>query len=298
MITVKLKGGLGNQMFQYALGRALQERRQEELRLDLTSLLDRRPRRGGVVRDYGLRIFECKPRLTLLSRLALRCPIPWMILGASWLSSHAKDLLHLQSYVRERRRAFDSGLLAFEGDVYLDGYWQCERYFRDAEQIIRREFTFRLNASPEALATARQIGAVESVCIHVRRGDYVSVASSRESLGFVGHEYYRKALDVMRERVSNPHLFVASDDIEWCKANLRCEHPTTYLTHRDESHAVGEDLWLMSLCKHFVISNSTFAWWAAWLSTNPSKCIVAPKRWFRDTASCATDLVPESWQRV
>ena len=285
-------------MFQYAVGRCLAARNSDDLFLDLTFLLDRTPRKKIVFRDYDLDALSVTPRLTLLSRLARAFPIPVLYLCLSQAISKCKNALGAQRYVEEGAFAFHRDVLESKGNLYLRGYWQSAKYFEAVESTIREEFT-----PPAVSAATRKLGEViqscNAVCVHVRRGDFVSLPISIASHGFVGLEYYVKGAELIMARVSHPHFFVFSDEIEWCTENLKFHPPATYVSHEYAGHKSTEHLWLMSQCKHFLISNSTFAWWPAWLAENKDKVVIAPRRWFRAAEGMsADDLIPESWIRI
>jgi hypothetical protein len=299
MIIVKLKGGLGNQMFQYALGRELQRRNGGELYLDLTWLLDRFPRSGVVYRDYDLDIFAIRPRLTLLSVVARRWPLPLALMYGSAYLSRFRDRVGLRRLVREGCPALPpEELLQLKGDLYLDGHWVSLKYFEGSAATLRQEFRVRepLLAVSEGVAAA--MAETDSICLDVRRTDYVTLQASIEMHGFVGKEYYAQGLAVIVPRLARPHIFVTSDEIEWCQANLHFEHPTTFLGHEHDGYKFGNKLTLMSRCKHFLIPNSTFAWWAAWLNSSPDKIVVGPRNWFRDPNIDTSDMIPQGWIRL
>lgn len=143
---------------------------------------------------------------------------------------------------------------------------------------------------------AAQMAATDSICVNVRRTDYVTVQASSQAHGFVGKEYYDRGIEVIAPRLKNPHVFVTSDDVEWCRENLRFEYPTTVLGHEYKGYKFGEYLTLMSRCKHFLIPNSSFAWWAAWMNTSASKTVVCPKNWF--DAAKIDDVILPTWIRI
>lgn len=298
MIVVKLQGGLGNQMFQYAIGRTLAHKNNDQFALDLTFLLDRMPRKNLVVRDYDLNIFDINPRLTVLSRVAQRVSMPGLLYSLSRglikLQSYAK----VQWYVSENELRFHPEILNLKGNIYLDGYWQSEQYFTGWEDLLRKDFRLKAELSDKARMMAEKIMSVDAVCVNVRRGDFVTVQRSVERHGFVGLDYYKRALDVLESRARGLHLFVSSDDMEWSRRNIHFNYPTTYLSHEYKGEKFGEYLYLMALCRHFVIPNSSFAWWAAWLGRRPGKIVIAPQRWFVREGNDPEDLIPSSWIRV
>jgi hypothetical protein len=297
MIVVKLQGGLGNQMFQYAAGRELQRRNGGDLVLDLTLLLDRFPRNNVVFRNYDLDIFRIQPRLTLLSQLSRRLPIPLLYLHTASTLVRLQDCVGFQHHIVDTIK-FREEVLEARGNVYLDGYWQSPKYFVGSEATLRREFEVKQPLSDAGERVAAQMASTDSICVNVRRADYVTLQASSDTHGFMGKEYYDLGIEKIAPQLKTPHIFVTSDDVEWCRENLQFEYPTTILGHEYKGYKFGEYLTLMSRCKHFLISNSTFAWWAAWMNPSPDKIVVCPKKWFRDSKIDSSDLIPPEWIRV
>ncbi len=287
MIVVRLKGGLGNQMFQYALGRALQHRRGDELRLDVTYLLGDSVFKWDVPRTYDLDVFRIQPGFSYIPRLLRR---------ASRTFDEAVAVPKTQTFVAESEFGFHPEILDLTApSLYLDGYWQSESYFAGIQDQIRDAFQFRMPLSPAGRAMAQSIAGVNSVCVDVRLGDYVAVESSRNVLGFVGEDYYRRGIEWIKANVPDPRLFLSSDDVPWCRRHLKFDLPTTWLDQDYAGWKFGEKLQLMTMCKHFLISNSTFAWWAAWLAGHDRKLVACPRRWFRTQSISTKDLIPPSW---
>lgn len=296
MIVVRLKGGLGNQMFQYALGRALQHRRGDELRLDVTYLLGNSVFKWDVPREYDLDVFGIQPAFAYIPRLVRRAPRQRIRYPEGWRPYEAEAAPKRQTFVHEKEFGFHPEILDLTApNLYVDGYWQSESYFAGIQDQIRGAFQFRMPLSPQACEMAKKIANVNSVCVNVRRGDYVTMASSRNTLGFVGEDYYRRGVAWIKANVPDPWLFVNSDDMPWCREYLKFDLPTTYLNEEHAGWKFGEQLQLMTMCKHFLISNSTFAWWAAWLGSRSGKLVACPRRWFRSESLSAKDLIPPSW---
>jgi hypothetical protein len=199
--------------------------------------------------------------------------------------------------VRERFFHFDKEILGLQGDAYLEGYWQSERYFSDIQEVIRSEFAFLSEPDAENERIGKEIQDTNAVSIHVRRGDYVSNPETNRVHGVCSLDYYIQAVRQIVERVKEPHFFVFSDDPPWVKANLFLDHRVTYVTHNfgDKSY---EDLRLMSSCRHHIIANSSFSWWGAWLNPRPDKIVVAPERWFNNSNADTRDLFPAGWVRM
>lgn len=292
MIIVQLKGGLGNQMFQYAFGRYLAEKNQSVLKLDTSYLLDRTNKNEIIQREFDLPIFNIKSSISTARENA-------------WLTGNyslkALKLLHKglvkirgnKSIVYEPHFQFSEDAFNAKDNSYIIGYWQSERYFKPIELVIRKEFTFVQRFSFEIEELHKRIKTCNSICLNVRRADFV---------GHSAHdvctlEYFKKGIEYIREQVDSPRFFVFSDDIEWCKQNLAFGD-SEIVTHNYAGVKFSGYLYLMSSCRHFIIPNSSFAWWAVWLNTSPDKIVVAPDKWFRNEIIDTTDLVPASWHRI
>ena len=293
MIIVNLKGGLGNQMFQYACGKALLLRNrskglEQELKLDMSGYA--RIKSSDTLRTYSLGAFRIDTPLAPLEEIA-RIKYPFGILSKGWRFFRAKAL-------RRYDTGYDPRVLERRGDIYLDGYWQSEKYFTDIAGIIRNDFSLKDGFGPAAEAAARTIaGERNPVSLHVRRGDYVSNAKTNASYGTCSPDYYRQAVTMILEKNPGARFFVFSDDIPWAKENLGLSAETFYVSGNGIKDC--EEVILMSKCKHHIIANSSFSWWGARLDPNPDKTVVAPERWFnRSPRSYYKDIVPDSWTRI
>ena len=296
MIITRLFGGLGNQMFQYAAGYACARRAGCSLKLDVYDLVDRTPRTDFIYRDYDLGIFRLQPDF------ASRSDLRKVGIGVR------PEERHLWERVRGRlggnRRLVEKGWgynAAWEGakpPVHLLGYWQNERYFADVADGLREEFAFRADYASDDDAVARRIRGTEAVCVNVRRGDFVALDAERERRGFCDAEYFRRAVEEMRSLVPGAEFFGFSDEVEWCRENIRAAVPIQWVGHEHAGIKFGKYLWLMSQCRHFIIPNSTFAWWGAWLGEKPDTRVIAPLEWFADERNAEMGIVPARWTRV
>ena len=295
MIIVKLWGGLGNQMFQYAAARRLALANDAPLKLDL-GWFDRIPR-GDTPREYELHVFNCVQDVASAREVkALRGVDTRRWPKAVKRLLEAAGLLVKRSCVREKHFHFDPEVLGLRGDLYLDGYWQSAKYFADAADAIRRDFTFRDAPDSVNREFAERIRGVEAVSLHVRRGDYVAGGASRHHVSN-SLEYYAKAIAALTARLREPHFFVFSDEPAWVKENLRLDVPLTCVDLNGAGKGY-EDLRLMSLCRHHIIANSSFSWWGAWLSDHPEKIVIAPRQWFARDDKNTADLIPEGWLQL
>lgn len=296
MIIVQLSGAMGNQMFQYALGRHLSLKYNTQLKFDHTILEDRTVWSKDVkalFREYQLDAFVC------LSERAERADIP--IVHRSYFSGKPKLFFNMvrHRFLPNRGKEKKSGVfqpevLLIGENAYLDGFWQSEKYFSEIADMLRKDFTFKRPFGDKTETLLNEIKNKKSVCIHVRRTDYVDNPFHRT----LGQEYYDKGIAYITERVLVEKIYVFSDDIDWCKENLSFSIDTCFVGAEYSGKKDEENMALMSACTHFVIPNSSFSWWAAWLSQNPDKIVVAPKTWFFDASLEKDDVVPDRWIRM
>jgi len=299
MIIVRLQGGLGNQMFQYAAGLRLAMKNRTELILDLQTLLDRTPRENLTFRDYDLDLFRIpEPRATSAeTRKFLRITDP----GSRSFSERIEDKLVRRCLFQEQTFHFDPQILRLPARTYLDGYFQNEKYFADIENTIRERFQFSFSAlelPDHNRALAERIHATNSVCVNVRRGDYVSNPISAQYHGVCGSDYFANSAAWLVGKLPAPSFFVFSDAPDWCRENLKLPGETIFVGSEYNGPKFFHKFWLMSQCKHFIIPNSSFGWWAAWLGTHPGKQVLRPSLWFRDPVVCEVDICPASWVKI
>src|SRR5262249_39041231 len=159
-------------------------------------------------------------------------------------------------------------------------------------------FTFKSTQyGPVESRLRKEILSTDAVGLHVRRGDYLLPEGAH--MHIIGMDYYRRAAELISERVLNPHFFVFSDDIQWCARTLDIRYPHTFVVQDQPSERwTAADFRLMTLCKHFVIANSTFSWWAAWLGSHQDKIVVAPSEWIHNDTEGSKAITPVSWVRV
>jgi hypothetical protein len=237
MIIVKLMGGLGNQLFQYAHGKAVEKDRKEPLLLDISWY------KGRTDRLYMLDAFN--------------------------IDAKVANLFH-----------------RFSTKNRIIGDFQSEKYFKNIEDIIRKEFTLK------KILSSNPIRDPNAVSIHLRGGDYVKGNRSNFH-GVCGPEYYSDAIALIHTHVDSPHFYIFTDDLPWAQNHIKFPEPFTIISKTNSDPC--EELVLMSSCKHNIISNSTFSWWAAWLNRNPEKIVIAPRKWFNDATMPSEDIIPSEW---
>jgi hypothetical protein len=286
-------GGLGNQLFQYAAARGLAHARGDSLKLDLAFFGQQS------LRSYRLGHYSIQERFADAAEAGRLTGATLPAWRRWWLrlSNRAKPYYRRTVFREQRLLWFDPHIHDAPAEVYLEGYWQNEKYFAGVRAELRREFSLKEALSPASQAVAQSISAGTSVGVHIRRGDYVSNAQTNRVHGVCDLDYYHQCIDLVAARCRTPHFFVFSDDPEWAGRNLRPSHPLTLVRHNgpERDH---EDLHLMSLCRHFILANSTFSWWAVWLSNSPDRLVCAPQRWFAADQYDPGDFIPAEWVRV
>lgn len=291
MIIVQLMGGLGNQMFQYALGRHLAMRHNVPLKLDLQGFKDYK------IRNYDLNHFNIQENIATsrdLSRVFFPFDGRFHTLGKI-LKVKLTGVQQIQ-YIKQRTLDFQPEILSLDDNIYLDGSWQSEKYFSDITDVIKKEFTVKSNPDSLNNSYLNEITGCESVSVHIRRGDYISNPKTNQFHGTLDLEYYQDALKLVLEKMDDPHFFVFSDDPDWAEHHIILSAPVTYIRHNTEKNF--EDMRLMSSCKHHIIANSSFSWWGAWLASNKNKVVIGPKKWFREMNYCDEDRMPDNWIRI
>jgi hypothetical protein len=293
VVVVRLAGGLGNQMFQYAAGRALAQRWQTELRLDLGFFSEQN------LRAYSLHGFNIHQRIASHEDVR-KLTVTNRTRSQRWVKK-LMDLLRPSAsptVVKERSHLrFDPRPFRTARDVYLTGYWQSVHYFEAIANLLRKEFTLRQEQLPDNQALEQQIVGTAAIGVHVRRGDYVANTDTNQFHGVCSLDYYHSCARSLLSQVPNAHFFVFSDDPGWAKAHLQLGGPTTVVepSGADRDH---EQLLLLSRCQHLILANSTFSWWAAWLGHRPSRQVYAPRRWFARNRLDTREFIPSSWIRV
>jgi len=282
---VRLQGGLGNQMFQYALGRVLSLKYKTDLGLDTSFYsLTLKPKRL-----YDLDFFN------IYGKVVTEYEIPFLYKMCQKNAFLFKILNKIRVIKgKERFFHFDPQVFSFGDGVYLNGYWQSYKYFKGYEDVLRKDFTFKKQFSQDILDLAEEIKKTNSLSINIRRGDYVG----NKLYDVLDNDYYDRGIEYVTQKTQIDKIYVFSDDVNWCKQNLSFPIPTIFVEEKYMGLDGEGHLFLMSMCNNFIIPNSTFGWWGAWLSDYQNKIVITPKKWFADVAINISDLIPDSWIRI
>lgn len=286
MIKVRLQGGLGNQMFQYAAARALSlDLKQESLILDTNYYVISKKKKSLTLNNCTLSpsatFKDCKDN-----------PFYYLASGMSRLWPKFTYALYLKFGIAFWNTSLYKELPKNKENLYLFGYWQSDRYFNKYKDLIIRELKMKTLPSKKNLDLIHKMGEENSCCIHIRRGDYVKL-----NWVMCDNAYYQKGMEIVATKVENPKFYIFSDDIEWVKKEIKFTEPVTYIDWKNEDF---RELELMYSCKHFVMSNSSFSWWAQYISNTKDSVIIAPKQWFSDYEEGNKDLkiYLDNWVKI
>lgn len=276
MIRLILKGGLGNQMFQYAAAKSLAIENNTDLCLDLSYLKTRPPIKGWTTRDYELNLFNISDKTRSLFKIDI------LDKYLSYILLLAYNKFINQNYYAEGPNyyAFEPRFFKASPNATIEGYFNNYKYFQKYESEIKRIFDLNKFYDPKYDEIESKIMNCSSVSINIRRGDYLN-SKNNKVFTYLGEDYYNKAISIIKDKIGNPHFFVFSyDDPKWFEDTFKL-NPSEY-TMMGKDY-VGDRfkayLRLISLCKHNIISNSTFAWWGAYLNKDPDKIVISPKKW-------------------
>lgn len=277
MIIVKLMGGLGNQMFQYSIGKQLSFKHNKELILDKHFLLRKDFGENFTYRNYDLDIFNLNTKTSdeIINN----------------------DIITIEEPYNSPVMTNILNNIDFNKNVYLSGFFQKEIYFKDIRHHLLQDFKITIT-DDKIKKIENEILSSNSVCINVRRGDYITNQNANNFHGFHGTEYIYNSISEITKKVLNPVFYIFSDDIDWCINNIKINYPHFFVDHNFKGNKFSSYLKLMSSCKHFIIPNSTFAWWGAWLSQNNEKIVYTPKNWFNVDYMNTEGLIPNGWNKI
>lgn len=278
MIEINLKGGLGNQMFQYATAKNLATKYKQKIVLN-TEYFSNIPT-GDVPRKYQLDIFNIDKDIIFKEKIN---PIKklWQKISLKFI----KESVQIN---------IASALLKLGISVHLNGYFQSEQYFKEIKDIILEEFTFKTELGTEAQKIKNMLEQSNGVALNIRRGDYLR-PDYIKIYGTCTMEYYSKALEYIKTKVEKPLVCVFSDDPEWVKKEFKIDN---IIFAGNDILKDYEQMYLMTLCKHNIIANSSFAWWGAWLNKNPNKIVIGPKQWLVGKTADQLEILPKEWIQI
>jgi hypothetical protein len=290
-VIVRIEGGLGNQLFQYAAARSLADRLGCGLLLDIRGIAENGDR------PYQLDLYSIRAEVAdgkLLESLPA-----WRSSRISRLRQSLSSLLPsmVQSPVFwPRSFAYDNRLERLKHPVYMVGYWQTERYFAWNRGRILDDLTLRAGLTTDA-GWLEKIKGSNSVCLHVRRGDYVNNPLAAKQHGTCNVAYYRRAVEMLVRQCPEIEVFIFSDEPQWAADNIRLSVPT-HVVDTNSSECGFLDIELMRQCRHHVLANSSFSWWGAWLCANAEQLVYAPNRWFATPDIDTRDIIPTHWHKL
>lgn len=290
MIIIKIKGGLGNQMFQYAVGKKLSLETGEVLFLDANKLPSHNKE---IPRDFDLIKFNIDSKL-ISSNDVEKFRNPFGIISRAIRKIRTKILFQYNldfhpNYLTKVKNIIKSGK-----NVYIEGYFQSERNFAEIREILLSEFSLKEEfKSPTFEELRSEISKLNSVSVHIRRGDYVNNPKVLKYHGICSVEYYKNAMSKICESIENPVFYFFSDDPNWISENFDLNENTKIISGK--SLTAPEELILMSSCKHNIIANSTFSWWGAWLNQNYDKIVISPTPWVNFKFNPHKNITPETW---
>ena len=285
MIVIKLQGGLGNQMFQYAAGLSAAHNLKTNLKIDL-SWFDNM-KEVDTPRFYELDNFSLKQDFISSNQY---------FLANDSLKKRLLSIVKVRlNYYKEPHFEYDKNFKKIKNNTYLEGYFQTEEYFKNIRPIILENFSIKKEPSAKSKEIIDLAHKNESVSLHVRRGDYGTNKNASKFHGLMGEEYYKKAISIINKKIKNPKFFIFSDEIDWVKKNFDLPKGSIFVTHNKSGI---EDMRIMIECKHNIIANSSFSWWGAWLGQNKDKFVIAPKQWFLDKSINTSGVIPARWEKI
>ncbi|MCX6717344.1 MAG: alpha-1,2-fucosyltransferase [Candidatus Taylorbacteria bacterium] len=282
MIIIKLQGGIGNQMFQYAFGRSLSLKRKDSLRLD--TCFYKNIKSGDTPREFKLNNFNIKANIVETNSFSKSTKFLWKVVNGIGLKIH-KDF-----HVR-----FHPLFLNMRTKKFI-GFFQSYKYFSDYEKEIREDLTLKIQLPEKAIELIEQIKNSASVSIHVRCGDYLTNKENLKNYGVCSPDHYQNAISKIKEKIDKPIFYIFSDNINWVKSNLKTDENFIFVSDNNFDETV--ELELMSNCKNNIIANGSFSWWGAWLNKNHNKIVIAPRKWTNIANFDTIDLIPDDWIKI
>lgn len=314
MIYLEMAGRLGNQLFRYAFARKIQELTGEELYIDFKRVYEKGQKENGWTNS--LKMFKTKPYKEVVNKkkeifyknsTIMQKTVYFLYkMGNQILKKNKNNLIKYQLKMQPLLNRYNLYFLELgyynynfkyldkQKVKYICGCFECENYFLDIKDNILKEFEPIKPKEEKNIALYEKIEKTNSICMSIRRGDFISNEKNRKMYDICNLQYYSKSIDIMKKKLKNPVLFVFSDDIKWAKENIKFKGIDIFF--EDGNDTVDEKLRLMYSCKHFIISNSTFSWWAQFLSRNPDKIVISPNKWYKNGLD--SDLINKNWIKI
>jgi len=300
MIIVKLMGGLGNQMFQYAAAKSIALKNETNLFLDTSFLEDNYKKDNFTHRDYELSVYQIKD--SIIDKIKLQLFLNKVKIFENFKFNRFNQIIFnykipVHKIIRENSLTQKIDIFSsISNNTLLEGYWQSEEYFKSHRDIIKDLFKFNNSIINNNLQT--DIINNNSISVHIRRGDYANNEVINSVHGLCTIEYYTQAFELISSKIINPFFYIFSDDMNWTKKSLNFMNEKYNITYIDQNIInPSEDMNLMSICKHNIIANSSFSWWGAWLNENSEKIVISPSVWTKNNSS-NPNLIPDSWLKI
>lgn len=274
MIIIKIIGGLGNQMFQYAIYKSLMAEG-KNVKLDTETYYRNNNEHNGYEIE---KVFNINPNKSSKADLLKVADISNNII------SKVRRKIFGMKKSKRKLYFYDTTEFKANPDIfklqhgYMDGWWQSINYFENIKMDLKKDFTFKNKLDLKNERILKIIKESESVSLHIRRGDYMDEHNFKLYGNIATEEYYKNAIQIIKSRVEDPTFFIFSNDMEWVKNNLNIDSKVEYIDINYGADSY-KDMQLMSNCKHNIIANSSFSWWGAWLNNNKNKIVIAPKKW-------------------
>ncbi len=293
MIIIKLTGGLGNQLFQYGFGRYLSEKFNSELKFDVQTINDSA---NFTNRSFGLENFNIKVNLATSSDISTLKYFSEGLFGRIERKLIQNVPFLNPKYMVQSSNDYKTNIKNIRDNCYYDGYWQSEKYFKPIETILKTELQYTAVLNDKNALLLTDIINNESISVHIRRGDYLSIKVNGKLFAVCSDDYYKQAINYFLNKNDKSIFYIFSDDVDWAKSNFNGD---SYLIVDNNANNPEIDLYLMSNCKHNIIANSSYSWWGAWLNRNSDKTIIAPKQWYRGKQNeMINDLIPSKWIKL
>lgn len=289
MILVKVNGGFGNQLFQYCAARALEEGGRGPVIISLGNR-NRNSEASGIM-NRPFELDKIKSRYRGKSSILWDCCFAFLHFIGKYTRRRGWIFIEADS-------AYDEFINKLNKNAFIEGYFQSYKYFSPQWERIKQDLVPAEAQSQAFISMEQKISSCDSVSIHIRRGDYVTSRIGAAVHGACPVEYYESAVNYISDKIADPFFFIFSDDVKWCMENIRTPRDRTCVVDINKGEDSYLDVFLMAKCKHNIIANSTFSWWGAWINESPSKIVIAPARWFADSAMRAPDLIPPEWIRL